>query len=171
MGFVVSIVTSTAPQAPDSCGSGTLPCASLGAGMPGGFLGASLAPSVLMSRLCLLVLRAGFSPHSRPSPVVLCWCARRVLCLLCDCGGRGKLGSPGPVRKGLSTRTSGTGLSWSSQEGSVHQNLRNGALRKGPLLASLLAPRMPSWERSHLTSTTRHCLSMITFLEPRFSTN
>ena len=135
---------------PSSCGTGVPPRAPLGLGCRGS-PSASVPPAVL-SRLCLLVLGAGFSHTHAPSPAAVHRLAPR---LSCDCAGTrqvlvllaqvGRVCPPEPQK-------------WSSP--------------RGPLSSmSLLAPRMASWGRSHLTSTTRHRLSVITFLEPRFSTN
>ena len=120
----------------------------------GGFLSQGFRPTLSAEQALSACARSGLLPTLTPSLVVLCCCALLGAGSPCACGGRGQV------------------LALLAQLGrSVHQNLRNGALRKGPFLASLLAPRMPSWERSHITSTTRHRLSVITFLEPRFSTH
>ena len=107
------------------------------------------------SAVCLPVL-GGVSPTFAPLPWQCCAIAPcLVLGLLCDCGGRGR-GSVLLVRLGRVCAPEPQ--EWGSLQ--------------GPLSSiTLLAPSMPSWERSHLTSTSRHPLRVIMFLEPRFCTN
>ena len=146
MGFVVSIVTSNAPQASNSSSTGMLSCAHFGAGMPG-------ASSVLRG---LSARARRVSPTFSPLPWQCCAIAHcLVLGLLCDCGGRGR-GSVLLVRLGRVCAPEPQ--EWGSLQGPLSS-------------VTLLAPSMPSWERSHLTSTSRHPLSVIMFLEPRFCTN
>lgn len=153
VGLLVSTVASHAPQAPAPAAQGRYLGPPWGWGA-GGSRSASVPPSVL-SRRCLLVLGAGFS-HAHAPPRQRCAAVHRLAPRLSrDCAGTRQvlvlLAQVGRVRPPEPQE-------WGSPQ--------------GPLSSiSLLAPRMPSWGRSHLTSTTRHRLSVITFLEPRFSTN
>lgn len=146
MGLVVSRVTSSAPQASDPSSTGMLSCVTVGPGCRG------LPQS---SAVCLPVL-GGVSPTFAPLPWQCCAIAHGlVLGLLCGCGGRGRA-SVLLVRLGRVCTPEPQ--EWGSPQ--------------GPLSSiTLLAPSMPSWESSHLTSTSRHPLSVIMLLEPRFCTN
>lgn len=125
----------------------------LGAGVPG--IPQCFCPTRSAEQALPACAQSGLLPHSRPLPGSCAAVHRLAPRLSCDCAGTRQvlvlLAQVGRVRPPEPQK-------WGSP--------------RGPLSSmSLLAPRMPSWGRSHLTSTTRHRLSVITFLEPRFSTN
>lgn len=95
VGLLVSTVASHCATGPSSCGTGRY-LGPLGLGAPGSSRSASVPPSVL-SRLCLLVLGAGFSPlDACPLPAAALLRTRLTPRIPGCAGAAASPGSPGP---------------------------------------------------------------------------